>query len=470
MTRIHRSGVARRDPRRASTVLRPLLAILVLACLCVAAAPPAAADPAAFQKMQWWLTALQMDKVWQITQGAGVVVAVLDTGSDPHVGDLRGAVLPGYDVTGMGGNGQEDYGAPLNPHGTDMATIIAGRGVNPGFKGMAPQAKILPVEMASGSLGSQPVDVVAAINLVANLPHSPAIMNISSGVAGPCMPEQQKAILHAISRGIIVVASAGNEHKNGNGSENPANCVGVIAVGAYDQKLSPWSGSEQQPYVALAAPGVKIPSSVPTHGQQAFGTGTSAAAAAVSGMLALLRAKFPTMPARQLVARLFATTHHIGPGPAHNRDGSRNRNTVAGYGAALPYYALTAKVAADAPNPIYDAVEALQKQSSPGPPTSGASSPVGAGSSANTGSAPALHKSNATPILVAAGVAAVVLVALIIVGLARRSRRHSRRQPAGYGPGDGPPGLPPPAGYGPPGPPPPAGYGPAGPPPPAGWS
>lgn len=443
LTRIRRSGVARRDLRRATPALRLLMAMLVLACLGVATAPPAAADPAAFQKLEWWLTALQMEKIWQITQGAGVVVAVLDTGSDPHVGDLRGAVLPGYDVTGMGGNGQEDYGAPLNPHGTKMATIIAGRGLDPGFKGMAPKAKILPVEMASTSLGSQPQRIVAAINLVGALAHPPTIVNISSGVAGPCSPEQQKAILHAISRGIIVVASAGNEGKSANGSENPANCVGVVAVGAYDQHVTPWTGSERQPYVALAAPGVMIPGSVPLRGQQSFGTGTSDAAAAVSGMLALLRAKFPTMEPRQLVTRLLATTHHIGPGPNHNADGSRNRNAIAGYGAALPYQALTATVPADAPNPIYDAIDALQKQTPPARATSGA------GSSPNTGSAPALHTPNVTPIIVAAGVGAAALAALVI-GLTRRSRRRSRAQPpapTGYGPGYGPPGPPPPPGW-----------------------
>lgn len=443
MTLVHRPRVARRDMRRATWVLRLMTATLVLAWVTLAGAPAATAapDPANFQKLEWWLTALQMEKVWQITEGAGVVVAVLDTGSDPHVGDLRGAVLPGYDVTGMGGNGQQDYGAPLNPHGTHMAAIIAGRGVDPGYKGIAPKAKILPVEIASGSLGSQPADIVKAINLVANLPHPPSIMNISSGVIGPCVPEQQQAILHAISRGIIVVTSAGNEGAGANGSENPANCVGVVAVGAYDQRIAPWSGTERQPYVALSGPGVMIPSLVPIHGQQSYGTGTSGAAAAASGMLALMRAKFPTMPPRQILARLFATTHHIGPGPNRNADG--NRNSVAGYGVALPYDALTAKVAADAPNPIYDAVEALPKQSSPSAPRSGNGSPAGTGSSAATGSAPALHKSNATPIVIAAGVAAVVLVALIIVGLARRSRRRSRMNPPAY------------TGYGPPGPPPP---------------
>ena len=442
----HRSSAALRKLRRAAPVLRLLTATVALACLAVAGAPAAAADPATFQKLEWWLTALQMDKVWQLTEGAGVVVAVLDTGSDPHVGDLRGAVLPGYDVTGMGGNGQEDYGLPTNPHGTDMATIIAGRGVDPGFKGMAPQAKILPVEMAATANGSQPADIVAAINLVANLPKPPPIMNISSGVAGPCSAEQQKAILHAISRGIIVVAAAGNDGATGNETNNPANCVGVVAVGAYDQRIAPWSGSEQQPYVALAAPGVKVPSSVPTHGLQAFGKGTSAATAAVSGMLALLRAKFPTMAPRQLVARLFATTHHIGPGPSHNTDGSRNRNSVAGYGAALPYQALTAAVPANAPNPIYDAVDALQKQNSTSPPAAGASSPASARASAHTGSAPALHKSSTTPIVIAAGAGAVTLALVVGIGLTRRSRRRAHPKPSA------------PSGYLPPGPPPPAGW------------
>ncbi|PZS18163.1 MAG: hypothetical protein DLM57_06805 [Pseudonocardiales bacterium] len=444
MTLNHHPDVARRDPRRATPVLRLLTAASVVLWLVLAGMPTASADPATFQKMQWWLSPLQMRQVWQVTEGAGVTVAVLDTGVDPHVGDLVGAVLPGYDVTGKGGNGQQDYGAPLNPHGTDMATVIAGRGTGPGFRGMAPKAKILPVQMARSTVGSEPQDIVAATNLVAGLPHPPAIINISSGAPGACPADQQQAILRAISRGIIVVVSAGNDYNDGNASESPADCVGVVAVGAYDQNLAPWGDSQQQPYVALAAPGVKVPSPVPLHGQQTFDTGTSDAAAAVSGMLALLRARFPTMPARQLVARLFATTHHIGPGPAHNPDGSRNRNLVAGYGAALPYYALTAKVAADAPNPIYDAVAALQKVT---PPAPSSSSSAGTRSNPAAGGTAPVGSNSTAGVLIVAGIAgATVIVVLIIIGLAVRSRRRSAIHTVPFAGGYGPPGPPPPPG------------------------
>ncbi len=118
---------------------------LTATCIGVAATP-AFADTV--RNQEWWLTSLHVTKAWLSSRGAGVKVAVLDTGVDANQPDLAGSVTTGRDYTGSG----RTAGGPFwGVHGTAVASIIAGHGHGPhhadGVIGVAPEAKILSVRV-----------------------------------------------------------------------------------------------------------------------------------------------------------------------------------------------------------------------------------------------------------------------------------------------------------------------------------
>src|SRR5262249_33701623 len=142
--------------------------------------------------------------------------------------------------------------------------------------------------------------------------HAAGVINMSYAAddvecAGPLL----EAVWYAIDHDVILVAAAGNEGSGANRPEAPAVCPGVIAVGAVDQAGRPWRKTQRQRYVDVAAPGVDI-IALDKLGNAVMGNGTSNSAALVSGAVALLRARFPEMPARQIVTRLLATAKDAG--------------------------------------------------------------------------------------------------------------------------------------------------------------
>ena len=108
---------------------------------------PARADQR--RDSQWYLSRLDIAAAHRVSEGEGVTVAVIDTGVYTDRADLKGAVLPGFDVTASGAGLEDELG-----HGTAMAGIIAARGQSGdrGLLGMAPRSKILPIRPASGPL------------------------------------------------------------------------------------------------------------------------------------------------------------------------------------------------------------------------------------------------------------------------------------------------------------------------------
>ncbi len=123
-------------------------ALLLATAFSVLPATTAPAHADTIRARQWGLEALHTDEAWRTTKGAGVTVAVLDTGVDAEHPDLEGSVLPGHDLIGFGaGRGDRAWAR----HGTAMAGIIAGHGHGPdgedGVLGIAPEAEILPVRV-----------------------------------------------------------------------------------------------------------------------------------------------------------------------------------------------------------------------------------------------------------------------------------------------------------------------------------
>ncbi|WP_330176689.1 type VII secretion-associated serine protease mycosin [Streptomyces sp. NBC_01498] len=334
--------------RRARRVAATLAAASFL--LAVPAAP-AHAD--VIRAQQWALEAMHTDEAWRTTKGDGITVAVLDTGVDATHPDLAGQVLPGKDLIGFGARSGDRAWAR---HGTAMAGIIAGHGHGPGGEdgvlGIAPEAKILPVRVilegtdpdrakARKSRGGSLADGIrwAADN-------GADVINLSLGDDSESAhpePAEDAAVQYALAKGAAVVASAGNGGEKGDRVSYPAAYPGVIAVTAVDRYGTHAAFSTRRWYATVSAPGVDVVIADPDR-RYYEGWGTSAAAAFVSGAVALLRAAHPELSPAQ-IKKLLTDTARDAP------DGGRDDAT--GYGFVDPAAALDAAV-----EPVADATTA----------------------------------------------------------------------------------------------------------------
>ncbi|GAA0419996.1 type VII secretion-associated serine protease mycosin [Streptomyces luteireticuli] len=310
----------------------PAALLLALGFTAAGLAPPASAD--VIRAQEWGLDAVHAQEAWRTTRGAGVTVAVLDTGVDATHPDLRGRVLPGKDLVGFGAERGDRSWAR---HGTAMAGIVAGRGHGPGdadgVVGVAPEARILPVRVIleegdparSRARGARGSALAEGIRWAAD--HGADIINLSLGddsaTAHPD-PGEDAAVRYALARGAVVVASAGNGGEHGDRVSYPAAYPGVIAVTAVDRYGGRAAFSTRRWYAAVSAPGVDVVIADPDR-RYYEGWGTSAAAAFVSGAAALLRSAHPGLsPSR--VRRLLVETARNGP--AGGRDDALGAGVV----------------------------------------------------------------------------------------------------------------------------------------------
>ncbi|MFI9240122.1 type VII secretion-associated serine protease mycosin [Streptomyces sp. NPDC053079] len=296
------------------TAPRALPVLAAAVSLALVAAAPARAD--VIRAQEWALDALHTQDAWRTTKGAGVTVAVLDTGVDESHPDLRGRVLPGKDLIGFGaGPGERAWAR----HGTAMAGIIAGRGHGEGdadgVTGVAPEARILPVRViledgdparakARGARGGALAD---GIRWAAD--HGADVINLSLGddsdTAHP-EPREDAAVQYALAKGAVVVASAGNGGEKGDHVSYPAAYPGVIAVTAVDRYGVRAPFSTRRWYATVSGPGVDVVIADPDR-RYYEGWGTSAAAAFVSGAAALVRAAHPGLSPAQVRELLTET-------------------------------------------------------------------------------------------------------------------------------------------------------------------
>ncbi|MFH8885385.1 type VII secretion-associated serine protease mycosin [Streptomyces californicus] len=315
-----------------------LAAMLSLTLAGVAAAPAHAETP---REKQWHLDAMHAEDMWETSTGKGVTVAVLDSGVDKNVTDLRGQVLDGIDYSNKKGNEQTDL---LN-HGTQMAALIAAtgaRGENVGTYGLAPGAKILPIRMPydrEGGMGLLPTlgeakraakKMAVAIRFAAD--SEAKIISISMG--GPAgHPDLTAAVKYALEKGKLVFAAAGNSGKLRNDLEYPAATPGVVGVAGVDRHAKPYEKSQWGPQIDLAAPAVDIVSACPGSEQICEGSGTSMATALASASAALLWSQHPDWTNYQVLRVLLQT--------ASGNDKGLSRDDVVGYGVVRPRIALT---------------------------------------------------------------------------------------------------------------------------------
>ena len=232
------------------------------------AAPQLVPDDPYFAQYQWHLSSatggINAPAAWDVAQGEGVVVAVLDTGILPQHPDFSGNLLEGYDfisdaetsrrATDDRVPGALDYGDWVENdrecsadsvaedsswHGTHVAGTIAESTNNAvGMAGVAYKARVLPVRVL-GKCGGYLSDIADAITwasggTVAGVPANPnpaEVINMSLGGGGACDPAYQDAINGAVSRGTTVVVAAGNSASNA-ANFRPASCSNVVSVGA----------------------------------------------------------------------------------------------------------------------------------------------------------------------------------------------------------------------------------------------
>ena len=234
----------RRPAGRGSAVLA------VLGCAASLAVLPgtAAAADTIRDNQQWILNMMNVPAAWQLTRGGGVTVAVIDSGVNPDVSDLAGSVVTGPDYTGVSTK-------PSNPdwgvHGTWMASLIAGHGHDGGDSGVigvAPRSTILSIRVipdrADPHYGrysrEQEPDIQNSLaeGIDYAVRHGAKVISMSIGYSAPNGAVKQ-ALAGAYSRGVVVVASAGNSGAPGGTSDGgqapesfPADYPGVISVGA----------------------------------------------------------------------------------------------------------------------------------------------------------------------------------------------------------------------------------------------
>jgi type VII secretion-associated serine protease mycosin len=232
-------------------------------------------------------------------------------------------------------------------HGTAVASIIAARKVNNvGFRGLAPEAKILPVriserqELVDGTARGESVTPAGFANSIDWAVNRGADVINLSVVLYDDYPVVRAAIARAVRADIVVVAAAGNQNDKGNPRPYPAAYEGVLGVGAIAQDGTRLSASQVGDFVDVVAPGADVTAAAAGGGQKADFTGTSYAAPFVSATAALLREYYPTLSAQGIIRRIKATAD---PAP-----GGKDSNAY-GAGVLNPYRALTETVTSGAP-------------------------------------------------------------------------------------------------------------------------
>jgi type VII secretion-associated serine protease mycosin len=305
---------------------RSRLAWLAAAGLVSLAALPVPARAAAADTIRsnqdWVLTMLHAEAAWSVTQGAGVTVAVIDSGVNPYVSDLSGSVITGPDYTGVRTSPASlDWGV----HGTWMASLIAGHGHEDGLSGvigMAPEARILSVRVIPDRADphykryEKERETVIQQSLADGIryavTHGAKVISMSIGYSAPS-GTVRLALQDAYDHGVVVIASAGNSGGPGGSARNgdapasfPANYPGVISVGAVGSNGTVAGFSSDNLSVQVAAPGVQVPAQG-RDGQYWWVSGTSPACALVAGVAALIKSRYPGLTP-DLVARALKST------------------------------------------------------------------------------------------------------------------------------------------------------------------
>ncbi|MGH2380181.1 MAG: S8 family serine peptidase [Candidatus Limnocylindria bacterium] len=258
---------------------------------------------------QYSLDRMRVRDAWSLETGGSGVVAVLDTGVQANHRDLSGRVLPGYDFVNNDSNAADDNG-----HGTWVAGIIAANTNDAyGIAGISWSDKILPVKIMTREGRGDTADLTSGIVWAAN--HGATVINMSVG-GFPDSQHVRDAVNYAWNEGVVLVGAAGNNGRQEN--FYPASFPNVVSVSAtqVNDEFSHWSS--YGPAVDVSAPGASVQTTNCTvcpnssWGEHTYISGTSFATPNVAGVVALIRARYPSYTPAQVVSRLTGTVDDLG--------------------------------------------------------------------------------------------------------------------------------------------------------------
>lgn len=324
-----------------------------VAAAAIAGSPAKAPNDPLF-KYQWHLRAIQAPRAWAVSRGAGATVAILDTGvayedRGPYrrAPDLAGTrFVRGWDF--VDGDAHPDDEPPVErpSHGTHIAGVVAqttGNGI--GGAGVAPKAAIMPIRVLRPDTSGSPGDIAKGLRFAAD--HGADIANLS--IAGPSdVPVVKDAIDYAASKGVTIVASVGNDGRSS--VSFPAAYPQVIAVGALRRNRTRATYSNYGKALDLVAPGGdgrlnstgdSVEDGVlqqtlrggPSKWCYCYMASTSAAAAQVSGVAALLVASGRASHPAEIASALRSSAQDLGP---PGRDAQYGAGLVQAAAAIVP--------------------------------------------------------------------------------------------------------------------------------------
>lgn len=295
-----------------STTGRIVGLALTIAALLTLGAAPAHAD--SIRNRQYWLSEYRISEAWVVTKGAGVTIAIIDTGVDGSHFDLGGAVVGGTDLSGLGSaNGQTPVGSG-SAHGTMVASLAAGRGhgSGAGILGAAPEASILSISIGFDAAGDDSdAQIAEAVRWAVD--HDADVINMSLTRNTLDWPESwDDAFLYAMENDVVIVAAAGNRGSGTSVVGAPATMPGVLTVAGVDRRGSAsFDASSQGITIGVAAPSEELVGATPGNGYVLW-DGTSGASPIVAGVAALVRAAHPELSATDVINRIVSTARPAG--------------------------------------------------------------------------------------------------------------------------------------------------------------
>jgi subtilisin family serine protease len=267
---------------------------------------------------QYGLDMIGIPRAQELATGRGVKVAVIDSGVDVEHPDLKDAVVETFDATGSK--------EPLpDAHGTAVAGIIRAKGT---VVGVAPEATLLAARAFVTDPKRDAAQSTSFILLKAldwSIGHGANVINLS--FAGGRDPALERMIAEAASRNVILVAAAGNGGPRA-APAYPAAYPQVIAVTAHDKAEKLYTHANRGDYITVAAPGVEILVPI-VKGSHMFMSGTSMSSAYVTGIIALMLERSPSLTPERAMMILSETAGDLGKPGRDNEFGAGRVDAVA---------------------------------------------------------------------------------------------------------------------------------------------